>query len=90
MPIQKRPRLRQPTSPSQREVDEAKRFSDVIADTELVISESKILDMLPNFRWFENLKRSLPPYKRGGMILCKNGSMNFEQMVWVMEMGRKK
>ncbi|KAI3686775.1 hypothetical protein L1987_80462 [Smallanthus sonchifolius] len=34
------------------EVDEAKRFSDVIEDTEHVISEWKILDMLPNFRWF--------------------------------------
>ncbi|KAK1407559.1 hypothetical protein QVD17_39178 [Tagetes erecta] len=33
------------------ELEEAKRFSDVIADTEKVVSESKILDMLPNFRW---------------------------------------
>ncbi|KAK1407558.1 hypothetical protein QVD17_39177 [Tagetes erecta] len=33
------------------ESEEAKRFSDIIADTEKVVSESKILDMLPNFRW---------------------------------------
>ncbi|KAF5806512.1 putative isoflavone 2'-hydroxylase [Helianthus annuus] len=33
------------------EVEEAKRFGDLLADTEQVISESKILDMLPNFRW---------------------------------------
>ncbi|KAL8216185.1 hypothetical protein R6Q57_023022 [Mikania cordata] len=31
--------------------EEAKRFSDVIADTEEVISETRILDMLPNLRW---------------------------------------
>ncbi|KAI7745377.1 hypothetical protein M8C21_007505 [Ambrosia artemisiifolia] len=33
------------------EEEEAKRFSDVIEDTEDVISRSKILDMLPNFQW---------------------------------------
>ncbi|KAD1781288.1 hypothetical protein E3N88_42294 [Mikania micrantha] len=31
--------------------EEAKRFSDVIADTEEVISETRILDMLPDLRW---------------------------------------
>ncbi|KAK9080240.1 hypothetical protein SSX86_001916 [Deinandra increscens subsp. villosa] len=34
------------------ETEEAKRFGDLIADTEEVISETKILDMLPNLRWF--------------------------------------
>ncbi|KAM0036667.1 putative isoflavone 2'-hydroxylase [Helianthus debilis subsp. tardiflorus] len=32
-------------------VQEAKRFGDLLADTEHVTSESKMLDMLPNFRW---------------------------------------